>query len=1278
MEHFDLLHSPLEGRNLIEASAGTGKTYTIAGLYLRLLLEKRLCVDQILVVTFTEAATAELRGRIREKIREALDLLASQTISSQDSFLLGLKGKCLDAAQAQILLTNALRCFDEAAVFTIHGFCRRILQDKVFECGSSFAIEFLVDQSPLLQEIIEDFWRLNFYPATPHFISYAKSRGWNLARLASLAQPALQTSSFRLIPAIENKPSDKQEALCQEAIAHLAQAWPKVREEVRALLLENEGLNRTKYKPASLPLWLGNLDRYLAQDTLLPLFEKAEKFTLAMLKEATKKGGQTPCHPFFEEWTNFCAHLNELAKAYDQQLLGLKKKCLNFVRTELSQRKRDRNLRSFDDLLTGLHQALTGGSGSDLVRSLRAKYPAALIDEFQDTDPLQYAIFSTIYPDQHSRLFLIGDPKQAIYSFRGADIFAYMEASQYVDRRYTLSTNWRSGPGLIKAINTLFSLRENPFVFEQIPFHPVQAASANNLKAMTFDGCLDQAPLQLWFLSAPSSDGATNQAETEKKAEIEKRITKAVSSEIGRLIEAGRAGQALLEGHPIEAGDLAVLVRTNRQARLVHEALKALGLPSVLYSSESLFASKEAKETIMVLAAIAQPTNERRLKAAMTTEMLGVSGDELAGLIEDSRDFGLWIDKFSDYHTLWLRQGFMIMAQSLLAKEKIRGRLLAYSDGERRLTNLLHCFELLHQAGLKQKLGAEAILKWLARQIEECPDQEEYQIRLETDEKAIKIVTIHKSKGLEYPIVFCPFCWGGSKIKDQEMVSFHDQGPGRQVTLDLGSEDFSFHQSLAEQEILAENLRLLYVALTRAKGRCYLVWGQIKGGETSAPAYLLHPFEPEPKETGQDPLPLIDSLAERISGLNQAQMLAELENLAHQAEGNIQIGPLPEAHAKVKTEEPLQESSLTCKSFSGVISSGWRITSFSSLTAHQGRQQQQQLDWPGFDETDGLGVPLARQALQIGEYYGHDEHEEYGEHSEPSETGEHSEHGMPSAPSEHGMPSAPSEHGEPSEHSEHSEPAEHAEHRSGELTIADFPRGTTAGLCLHSLLEHFDFGQTDQGIIQNQVKEGLLAYGFEEIWLEPVCSMIKRLLSVPLKNAHGHFTLSSIPLSHRRDEMEFHFPLHSLYAQEMGEILSAYGGPDLAEPFPNMVKRLNFTQVKGFLKGFIDLVIHYQGCYFLIDWKSNFLGLSSQDYQEEALAKVMAKEYYLLQAHLYAVALHRHLGQRLAGYQYHQHFGGIYYLFLRGVEAKDGSTFGVYHTLPPFTLIEALSNYFKG
>ncbi|MEW6521056.1 MAG: exodeoxyribonuclease V subunit beta [Thermodesulfobacteriota bacterium] len=1167
---------PLSGVHLIEASAGTGKTYTISALFVRLLLERALSVRHILVVTYTKAATEDLRLRVRQMVSNCLQAFAAG--QGQDDFQRSLLARVTDHDQAGRLLLSALQDFDEAAIFTIHAFCQRMLRENSLESGALFDTELAPDVDDLLQEIAADFWRLQMDRFPVSFTAFVRRKVLpdNLFRFLKRLRPGLV-----LLPAVDpvvlseiarGRVVQEAEQEIARGLAELYQAWPAVRAEVSSLLLESRDLNRTAYRPESIPLWLEEMDLFCLEQRPYQgeLCENFARFSADSLLRCTKKSCCPPQHSFFELCRRICARHEQLQQLFDRGLIALRQEACRYGLAEFARRKLEKNLFAYDDLLLKLQQALQGGSRQQLARQILARFPAALIDEFQDTDPVQYEIFSTLYQGApENLLYIIGDPKQAIYSFRGADIFTYLQAIRDVPSAFELAENYRSEPALIKAVNTLFSSCANPFVYRSIGFQPVAAAERQQ-KTLTIRR-RQEPPLQLWQIRRdPVEQGAMT------REVAEKRILDSLAAEIRQLLELGSRGEALIGDRAVGSRDIAVLVRENREARQVQQTLQQAGVPAVQQSMESLFTSREAAEVCRVLAAVAEPGNEKRLRAALATDMLGGSCAGLATLEQDEKTWSRWFASFLSYQRCWQDKGFMAMFRLLLDRHQVRVQLLRFVDGERRLTNVLHLGEVLHGFERQEKAGPPALLAWLAEQMADGRQAaEEYQLRLESDAERVQIVTIHRAKGLQYPIVFCPFCWGGARaIRD--MVSFHLPADKHRPALDLGSEDLESHKELARQEELAENMRLLYVALTRAVHRCYLVWGCFYGAESSALAWLLH---------GRDDFA---GLKKRFKKLTDAQLADELAGLLSRAEGSIELVQRADTPPVVRPRPGEAPPGLACRVFAGSIAA-LQVTSFSAITSH-GR----------------LG-------------------ESYAAREEAAGPGE------------------------------------------DDASIFAFPRGAAPGTFMHDVLEHLDFPQlgSEPAMVRQLIAGKLAQHGFAPKWQDAVLTMAANVLATPLLAERPELLLQAVTREQRLNELEFCFPLAAVTAGRVMELLRDQG-------FAEAAACLDFSVGHGFLKGFIDLVFVHDQRFYLVDWKSNHLGSALADYRRERLQEVMLQERYTLQYLLYTVALHHYLAGRLPGYNYEKHFGGLFYIFLRGVSREHGPACGIYHDRPEARLVEQL------
>ena len=1181
----DLMDFPLTDVQLIEASAGTGKTFTIGVLYLRLLLglsevqglprqqseggqaelPPGLPPQEILVVTFTEAATEELRDRIRLRIGEMRRVfLAGQT---DDAIL----QQVLDAylalrepagktrpellQEAARTLEDAARSMDEAAIFTIHGFCQRMLSQHAFESGSLFESELIRDETPWLRQALLDFWRNHLY-ALPDAIGKAVLSIWKTPdELMREVRPWLHTADLLLKPAL---PGLDLIAACEQrtrVIDSLCQQWQASDDDL-AGLIAGSGVNKRSYTKARTPQWLAHISRWAEQGGEPDKDSRAaiERFRQSTLNEASKDN--PPQHALFSQLDDLIDSEVPLREFILQQ-------AWQQVGEALARSKAERRLLSFDDLLSGLGNALKADTEQQLATAIRQQFPVALIDEFQDTDPQQYYIFSSLYADQPGRgLIMIGDPKQAIYAFRGADIFTYIAARRSVAQPRTLDTNWRSTSAMISAVNALFANCPNPFIYDSdIPFLPVGAGTKADKTPLTVAGA-EQPALQLW----QSDDLLT-------RNDYRSRFACATAQEIEQLLAEAKIGD-----QPLQAGQIAILVRDRYEADAVRDALSQRRIASVYLSNrDSVFNCAEAMDLYRILQAVQEPTDERALRGALASRLLALDVTALNRLNEEESVWEAAVQEFSEYRECWQRLGVLPMLHRLIHRRQLAVLLLQQMGGERRLTDLLHLGELLQQASTRID-GLAGLLRWFTDQVTAQESAADDQLlRLESDANLVTVVTIHKSKGLEYPVVFLPFA---SDFREAKTGFYHDEHHRPVWALDNNDDAVS----AADGERLAEELRLLYVALTRAVYRCYIGVTELKVGNTrksqlqrSALGHLLECHKQE--------------LPEALARLG--------------AEAGVGISPLPDAADQAQQDLLAAMESpapvLQAETFSSRINRDWRLSSYSALSHQSGSHS----------------LPQPKVDLEV-----------MGETAPVPE------------------PEVP------------------------EFSIFSFPRGARAGTFLHSLFEEIPFGQPDTEEAQ-QTKQTLLissGYGSEEE--QPWLAVIDQLMVDVLQANLDGMQLGQLAPADMLVEMEFLLPVARLNAPRLNQLVSEY------DPLSEQAAPLQFDQLKGMLKGFIDLVFRVDGRYYIADYKSNHLGDSLADYHSEALDNAMLEHRYDLQYQLYTLALHRLLEQRLPDYDPAEHLGGVFYLFLRGMRAGEQS--GVFYRPANIELTLALDSLFAG
>mgnify|MGYP002664112497 FL=1 len=1166
-ESLDPLRLPLIGERLIEASAGTGKTFTIAVLYLRLLLglggeaayPRAISVEELLVVTFTEAATEELRGRIRSNIHELR--IACLRGESDNPLYSALLAEIADKDDAAKTLLLAERQMDEAAVFTIHGFCQRMLSLNAFESGMLFEQQLIEDESRLRYQACADFWRRHCYPLTRDIAAVIHDVWKGPRDLLKSLDRWLQGEAPQLkSPPAPNETLAERHQQIIARIDSLKQQWREQVGEIEGVL-ENSGLDRRKFNRGNQGKWMEKVNAWAQEETLsYQLPDALEKFAQSFLLERTKAGGEPPVHPLFSAVESLLASsltLTDLVLA----------RAMVEIRDAVAREKRRRGELGFDDMLSRLDEALRGDSGETLASAIRQRFPVAMIDEFQDTDPQQYRIFRRIWRRQpETALLLIGDPKQAIYAFRGADIFTYMKARGDVAAHYTLDTNWRSSPGMVGSVNRLFSLSDNPFMFHEIPFLPVKAAAKNKGLRFTVDAA-DVPAMNVWLMPG----------DTVGSGDYQTFMAQLCATQIRDWLSAGQRGRALLwrgeTSRPVQASDITVLVRNRLEAAQVREALQTLGIPSVYLSNrDSVFETLEAQELLWLLQAVLAPERENTLRSALATSMFGLTALDIENLNQDEQAWDALVEEFSEYRQIWRQRGVMPMLRALMTARHIAENLLATRGGERRLTDILHISELLQEAA-SQLESEHALVRWLAQHIAE-PDSNaaSQQMRLESDKHLVQIVTIHKSKGLEYPLVWLPFI---ARFRKQDQAFYHDRETFAAV-LDLGQDEASLE--LAEAERLAEDLRLLYVALTRAVWHCSLGVAPLSSRKSGNSDFHLS---------------ALGRLLQAGEAMDAAGLAARLADFCHgdialQIPGELDLTPWQAPAATIPR--------LSARELQRRIADDWRVTSYSGLQQH------------GFSGGQDLLPRLDVDAAGVGEVV-----------EEP------------------------------------------------QLTPHQFPRGAAPGTFLHSLFEELDFTQP---VPEGWMAEKLQLSGFDAQWAPVLTDWLGGVLKTRLPGPD--IALNQLAARDKQVEMAFYLPIAQLLTAERLDALIRQYDPLSADTPP-----LDFRQVRGMLKGFIDLVFRHEGRYYLLDYKSNWLGEDREAYTRPAMEQAMRAHRYDLQYQLYSLALHRYLRHRLADYDYDRHFGGVIYLFLRGMDGQEGGQ-GIFTTRPVRPLIDGLDQLFAG
>lgn len=1204
---------PLHGQRLIEASAGTGKTYTVATLYLRLVLghggeyafERPLMPPEILVVTFTNAATEELRARIRRRLKEAAACFRQS--DDRDADLEALRREFAPETWPELAwrLEQAAQWMDEAAIHTIHGWCRRILRQYAFDSGNLFDLSLQTQDQELIQASAADYWRNYFLDLPPSDLEW-------LQQLTKCSDPRQFLKRIAPLFNLTAEDLDNPFELLQERrdrMEAVRQIWQADFETAAGLIRQaqqDKTLNNQKYRKDWLNNWCNALKAWVFNTGPLPKPELLQRFSATTLTQACSRGKHPPQHAAYHA-------MDELVSALPVWERHIRTALLQHAAQDVARRWQVAQARrawmGFDDLLTRLKEALCEAGGQQLAQRLRQQYPVALIDEFQDTDPIQYAIFSRIYRQFPAcGLVMIGDPKQAIYAFRGADLYTYLQARRDVGSfPYTLTTNYRSTTGMVTAVNHLFGLgvqhSEGPFLFkDQIPYEWLEARGRP--EELWLDG--QPAPaMTFWQLPQPEplklggADGF--------RVQMAQAAASALTGWLNAAAASPDTGFRTPDGarQPLQPADIAILVRSSTEAQIMQEALAQRDIRSVYLSDkDSVFATSEAEDILRCLQACVEPERESYLRAALATRSLGLS---FAALERFNQDETIWEDtceQFRRYRQMWRRQGVLAMLRSLLHDFNVPARLLAADGGERALTNLLHLSELLQSAAMALD-SEQALIRWLGDQMADPQEKvEDQKLRLESDEDLVKVVTIHKSKGLEYPLVLLPFiAIPRSREKEGENgVRYRNTAGQWRHVFDPDETELA----AADREILAEELRLLYVAVTRAR---YATW--------------LGVGIPNERKKLNGRQPNYSGLLWLLASDQELTVEAPAARLAELAAAcsRITVCPLPAATPDRYIGMPEAAELRPARRFTRAIPRNWWITSYSGIAA------------------------AARHSVEEPE----DEHSQTTVHEAPE------------SPLEDQLRETP-----PAQILD--EPA-----TAGQTaTIHQFPRGAEAGTFLHDLLEWsaaqgFTTVTQHPAAVQEYLDQTLTTRGWSA-WAATLIPWLNHLLETPLPLGDSSLALAQLRPEAFQPEMEFLMVLEPLDLPALDRAITAAIMPQGRRPplVPD-----DPTPIEGMLKGFIDLVFEHQGRYYVLDYKSNYLGEDASAYQTPAMEQAILTHRYDIQLVFYTLALHRLLQARLPDYDYARHIGGAVYLFLRGVTAAGE---GVYVTVPPQALIEKLDH----
>ncbi|MDZ7757543.1 UvrD-helicase domain-containing protein [Rhodohalobacter sp.] len=815
---------------------------------------------------------------------------------------------------------------------------------------------------------------------------------------------------------------------------------------------------------------------------------------------------------------------------------------------------------------------------------MRKRYSVALVDEFQDTDPIQYEIFSKIYPatSVDTSLLMIGDPKQAIYTFRGADVYAYLKAKDDLQGEvYTLQDNYRSSEGLIEGVNALFGFSDDPFLDEQIGYNRSGVGLDHLKRQYLVNG--DPAPGIHFTVYEPLQ---TNKDDLR---------TYSVNQSIREICEMLEDKSLQIydedskEMRRVEPGDIAILVSKNRDAEKVKRELKKVGLSAVTYSREKVLESFEATRIKLLMESILDPMNSSKAGNLLVSGFFGFDGDHLYGSKDDDGFITQLFELLNELNEIWFKQGFYAMMRHLLFEQESLHHFSTQPDSERVLTNLFHLSDICAKAEQEDALAMNELYHWFVDEMKRAEDDDEKTQLLESDQKLIKILTVHTSKGLEFPIVFCPFLWEGSrKEKGDEFNEYHDDNNRLKINVDFRKEANADVVKKSILESVSEEVRKAYVAITRAKYQCRIVWGSHTeshisgmGGVMLGKKFLEEELDNKLGDNDKQVEPTI--FIDKITALQAKYSDYVSLNKISEYQKRTESVKLSDAVENVPAFQP----------YSGPeeIHPGRRLDSFSSLNSHGGDASQ-----PDYDQTLDNYVSFLESSSE----------------------------------------------------------------QKRVQNIFTFPKGATAGTAIHKLFEHedFEFATAHQTNLVPIAEEVLEQYNFGKEWAGVLQKMMRDVTGAKI----GDLDLSSVERSDEIREMEFHFPSSDPDLSEIISIIRKNASTDISK-----------NNIQNYLTGFIDLTVRQNGKYYILDYKSNYLGDQIEDYQPDKLKEEIESANYDMQYHIYTVALKKYLTARIPDFDYDRDFGGVAYLFVRGMRA--GVENGVWSVKPKKEVIDRLEKY---
>lgn len=1318
MQEFNLQDQDFIGAQLIEANAGSGKTFTLSNLFIRLLLEKKMDISQILIITFTEAATAELKKNIRKILYEVSSFL------NQDKGALEENPELRQLLESLLrenknrpflyrrIIRNSIIYFDQAAIFTIHGFCYRLIQENNFFLNGAGERELLADMQDFSHELIQDFWLGRFPDLSmdlQRYVSANKSKTMKSSEklstfLENFSEETVLPRQRITISKNRNNVTEKKYAQELHSIAKKMLAiLENYKREIFDFIFTNESFSRASYRSDNFTKKMEETAKYLETKVYFKIVDSLKLFSFSLLTKALKKGKKydesSPLLELFHLGDRFQQIQKKYADELEKAFIGLEQEFVDFYRIKSEEQKESGNNIGYQDLLRLVDQYLSTSNTEDtenygnltlLLKSrVREQFKAILIDEHQDTDQIQLSIITKIFDFDIDPVFFIGDPKQSIYKFRGANVYSYLRSRKFIpeDRQFSLSANWRSTPKLVAAINKLFN-KENIFLHQDL--HYVQSRAARKdtdlfkLKRDSlnrYNSLGDpNAPLSIRYLQ--TEDKIINKGDAQKK------ISKDIIRDILELLHSGYWRNSAGEKRMVSPDDIAILVRKNNQGEELLQALRENNLPVIFLSSSNIFKTVEALDFYYLLRSVIYYHDTGKIFAALLGIFFQWDDRELILLKQEANDKDL--EKvfvyFRKLNQIYHREGILPLYQELIYKHGSKLRILQMPNGEEILSNLDQISEILHEQELYQGINPERDLEFLDRNIffksddNSDPKSNDRDKLIFTDKAVIKILTIHKSKGLQFPIVYIPYLYDGlSEV--QPPYWFYDSEKDFQLFLELRNKFknksntqevdallYSNNDLKYELDELQENMRLAYVALTRARAQIFLYWGKIRNAATSSLFLLLHSRNEKAGAKLRDATSALpEALNQIYEKTSPDDILNDLLHLGKDLPESFLIEMVPDEDQKEGGiyREPRIKTALHKKEYVlQSITTAWQWSSFSAIVNRlQGMKQKKNF----LNDANGINLELDSPILSDEENNTDLSRDTMMRLDEVAPLKWHPilqplSSSSFSAQSPKEIPLDTKQFSESDLFSGgfsplRTDPNNHNHNSTYMENFLNFPKGAISGQCLHEILEKTDFSPAGQNDTHNLIGESLDRFQIDRNWTNAVQDMISTLRRQTFTNSifpKDEINLASLDskIDTSSRELPFIFPLDKkhilkLLDPEAKSFFQVSEWDDEKFSLNSGNKTKNKLDSMIYMQGYIDMLLQLDKRFYIIDWKSNFLGQELADYRLTGMEKSMQEHNYYLQIKIYTLAAHRFLSQRFPEYSYEKNFGGVYYIFLR-------------------------------